>query len=98
MKGYWIALYKKIDNIENLKSYSTQATPVIKSFGGKPLVRGGKYLNLEGEIFLRTVIWEFPNYQQALKCHDSKEYQDGWTIAKDTTERNLQIIEGFSTE
>ena len=98
MKGYWIALYKKIDNIENLKSYSTQVTPVIKSFGGKPLVRGGKYLNLEGEIFLRTVIWEFPNHQQALKCHDSKEYQDGWAIAKDTTERNLQIIEGFSTE
>jgi len=98
MKGYWIALYKKIDNIENLKSYSTQVTPVIKSFGGKPLVRGGKYLNLEGEIFLRTVIWEFPNHQQALKCHDSKEYQDGWAIAKDTTERNLQIVEGFSTE
>ena len=37
-----------------------------------------------------------------MKCHDSKEYQDGisksWAIAKDTTERNLQIVEGFSTE
>jgi len=28
----------------------------------------------------------------------SKEYQEGWALAKDTTERNLQIIEGFSTE
>jgi uncharacterized protein (DUF1330 family) len=98
MKGYWIALYKKINNIENLKNYSTLVTPVIKSFGGKPLVRGGKYLNLEGESFLRTVIWEFPSHQLALKCHDSKEYQDGWAKAKDTTERNLQIVEGFSTE
>ena len=98
MKGYWVALYKIINNSKNLKDYSIQVTPIIKNYGGKPLVRGGKYKCLEGENFSRTVIWEFPNYQQAIKCHDSKEYQDGWAIAKDTTERNLQIIEGFSTE
>jgi len=98
MKGYWVALYKKIDNTKNLKDYSTKVTPVIKSFGGKPLVRGGKYQHLEGEDFLRTVIWEFPNYEAALECHESKEYQDGWALAKGTTERNLQIIQGFNIE
>jgi|TARA_B100000795_G_C22444223_1_gene303133 uncharacterized protein (DUF1330 family) len=98
MKGYWLALYKRIDNAENLKNYSTMVTPIIKSFGGKPLVRGGKYQRLEGENFLRTVIWEFPSYVTAIECHESKEYQSGWALAKDTTERNLQIIEGFSTE
>ena len=98
MKGYWVALYKKIDNAENLKNYSSKVTPIIKSFGGKPLVRGGKFKNFEGEEFLRTVIWEFPNYKIAVECHDSKEYQDGWALAKDSTERNLQIIEGFNIE
>ena len=98
MKGYWVALYKKIDNAENLKKYSSIVTPIIKRFGGKPLVRGGKFLTLEGEKYPRTVIWEFPNYEQAIKCHDSKEYQDGWALAKDTTKRNLQIVEGFNTE
>ena len=98
MKGYWIALYKKIESMENLKKYADSVTPIIKSFGGKPLVRGGKYKCLEGNSFPRTVIWEFPNYEKALECHNSKEYQDGWTLAKDTTERNLQIIEGFNTE
>ena len=98
MKGYWIALYKKIESMENLKKYADSVTPIIKSFGGKPLVRGGKFKCLEGNNFPRTVIWEFPNYEKALECHDSKEYQDGWTLAKDTTERNLQIIEGFNTE
>ena len=98
MKGYWIALYKKIGSMENLKKYADSVTPIIKSFGGKPLVRGGKYKCLEGNNFPRTVIWEFPNYEKALECHNSKEYQDGWTLAKDTTERNLQIIEGFNTE
>jgi uncharacterized protein (DUF1330 family) len=33
-----------------------------------------------------------------MECHNSKEYQEGWALAKDTTERNLQIIEGFSAE
>jgi uncharacterized protein (DUF1330 family) len=98
MKGYWIALYKQINNVDNLKNYGVKVTPVIKSFGGKPLVRGGKYQRIEGEDFSRTVIWEFPNFQKAIECHESKEYQDGWSLAKDTTERNLQIVEGFSTE
>ena len=62
MRGYWVTLYKKIDNVENLKKYSSIVTPIIKRFGGKPLVRGGKFLTLEGEKYPRTVIWEFPNY------------------------------------
>ena len=98
MKGYWIALYKRIDSKDNLKRYAAKVTPIIKSFGGKPLVRGGKYQCLEGEDFSRTVIWEFPNYKSAIECHNCKEYQDGWALAKDTTERNLQIIQGFNTE
>jgi len=94
MKGYWIALYKKIESMDDLKSYAAKVTPIIKSFGGKPLVRGGKHLILEGDNFPRTVVWEFPSYEKAVECHNSKEYQDGWAIAKETTERNLQIIEG----
>tara|TARA_B110000259_G_C13947788_1_gene375472 strand:- start:140 stop:436 length:297 start_codon:yes stop_codon:yes gene_type:complete len=98
MKGYWVALYKKINNTENLKNYSTKVTPIIKSFGGKPLVRGGVYQCLEGQDFSRTVIWEFPSYELAIECHNSKEYQEGWMLAKNTTERDLQIIQGFNIE
>ena len=98
IKGYWIALYKKVGNKDNLKDYAAKVTPIIKSFGGKPLVRGGEYECLEGEDFPRTVIWEFPNYESAIKCHNSKEYQEGWALAKNTTDRNLQIIQGFNTE
>ena len=97
-KGYWISLYFKVDNQENLKKYAETVTPIIKSFGGKPLVRGGKYETFDGENFLRTVIWEFPSYDIAIDCHNSKEYQDGWSLAKDTTKRHMQIVEGFNTE
>ncbi len=98
MKGYWIALYTKIENLDNLKKYAEAATPVIKKYGGIPLVRGGKYKVLSGDEFPRTVIWEFPSFQKAINCHDSKEYLDGWALAKNTTIRNLQIVEGFNTE
>ena len=91
MKVYWIALYKRIDSQENIKNYGAKVIEIIKSYGGKPLVRGGKFKTLEGETYPRTVIWEFPS-------HNSKEYQEGWAIAKHTTKRNLQIIHGFNTE
>ena len=97
-KSYWISLYTKIDSLENLMKYAEIVTPVIKSFGGVPLVRGGKYETFEGDKFLRTVIWEFPNYEKALACLNSKDYQAGWEVAKATTIRHMQIVEGFSTE
>ena len=97
-KGYWISLYIKVNDQENLKKYAEIVTPIIKSYGGVPLVRGGKYPTFDGDNFNRTVIWEFPSYKKALECHDSKEYQAGWSLAKDTTLRHMQIVEGFSTE
>jgi uncharacterized protein (DUF1330 family) len=97
-KGYWIALYKKIKNTTNLSDYAKKATETIIKHGGKPLVRGGKYDVLEGDNFSRTVIWEFPSYEAAQKCYNSSDYQSAWSLAKKTTERNLQVVEGFNTE
>tara|TARA_Y100000589_G_C27074481_1_gene596860 strand:+ start:134 stop:433 length:300 start_codon:yes stop_codon:yes gene_type:complete len=97
-KGYWISLYFKIDNSENLRKYAEIVTPIIKSFGGVPLVRGGEHKTYDGDNFVRTVIWEFPSYQKAIECHNSKEYQEGWGLAKNTTQRHMQVIEGFSIE
>ena len=97
-KGYWISLYFKIDNKENLKKYAETVTPIIKSFGGKALVRGGEHQTFDGDDFIRTVIWEFPSYNKAIECHNSKEYQAGWSLAKQTTKRHMQIVEGFNTE
>tara|TARA_B100000282_G_C31675519_1_gene464241 strand:- start:149 stop:448 length:300 start_codon:yes stop_codon:yes gene_type:complete len=97
-KGYWISLYKKVDNQNNLKKYAETVTPIIKSYGGIPLVRGGKHETFNGDDFVRTVVWEFPSYEKAIECHKSKEYQAGWDLAKATTERHMQIVEGFSIE
>ena len=97
-KGYWISLYTKVENKKNLEKYAETVTPIIKGFGGIPLVRGGKHNTYDGDDFIRSVIWEFPSYEKAIECHNSKEYLAGWDIAKDTTQRHMQVSEGFSTE
>ena len=97
-KGYWISLYLKVENQENLKKYSEAVIPVIKNFGGVPLIRGGNHKTYDGEEFIRTVVWEFLSYEKAVECHESAEYQAGWSLAKDTTIRHMQVIEGFNTE
>ena len=97
-KAYWIALYKKINSLENLKKYAENVTPILKKYGGVPLVRGGNYKIYSGDNFPRTVIWEFPSFNKAIECHNSAEYQEKWNIVKETCKRNLQIVEGFNTE
>ena len=93
-KGYWLATYKKIKSKDNLRNYAAKATETIKSYGGIAHVRGGQHKCFEGNDFPRTVIWEFPTYEVAEKCYNSKEYQEAWSLAKSSTERNLQIVEG----
>ena len=63
-----------------------------------PLIRGGNHKTYDGEEFIRTVVWEFPSYEKAVECHQSAEYQAGWSLAKDTTIRYMQVIESFNTE
>ncbi len=94
-KAYWIAKYKIINNQETLVKYAEKAKKIIETFGGKALVRGGKYITFEGEDFIRTVIWEFENIDIATKCHDSIDYQEAWSLAKNTTVRDLMIVEGI---
>ncbi len=62
------------------------------------MVRGGKSKVYSGEEFSKTVIWEFPSFDKAIECYNCKEYLAGWALAKVTTERILQIVEGFNIE
>ena len=93
LKGYWISVYEKIENTENLKKYADKATTAIGKYSGKFLVRGGKNITLEGNQSPRTVIVEFPTFSDAEKCYNSDEYQEAHSILKDSVKRNLQIIE-----
>ena len=94
MKAYWVCIYEKIDNSEKLKEYALKAKPAVEKFSGKFLVRGGKNKTTDGIKSLRTVVAEFPNYDTALECYNSKEYQEAKSILKGKVVRQYQIVEG----
>ena len=94
MKGYWVCVYEKINNIEKLKEYAVKAKPAVEKFSGKFLIRGGKNRTNEGINSPRTVVVEFPDYNTALKCYDSDEYQKAHDILKGHVVRHHQIVEG----
>ena len=94
MKGYWVCIYEKIDNPEKLKEYAIKAKPAVEKFSGKFLVRGGKNRTNDGIESPRTVVVEFPDYDTAVKCYDSTEYQAAHRILKSHVTRHHQLVEG----
>ena len=94
MKAYWVCVYEKIDNVEKLREYAVKAKPTVEKFSGKFLVRGGKNRTNDGIESPRTVVVEFPNYNNAVECYDSAEYQEAHDILKGHVVRHHQIIEG----
>tara|TARA_B100001540_G_scaffold226102_1_gene200352 strand:- start:218 stop:529 length:312 start_codon:yes stop_codon:yes gene_type:complete len=98
MKAYWVCIYEKIDNSEKLKEYAAKAIPAVEKFSGKFLARGGKNRTNEGIDSPRTVIIEFPDYNTAIECYDSKEYQEAHNILNGYVVRHHQIVESVNTE
>ena len=94
MKAYWVCIYEKIDNLEKLKEYAAKAKPAVEKFDGKFLVRGGKNRTTDGIESPRTVVVEFPDYNSAMQCYDSKEYQEAHDILSGHVIRHHQIVEG----
>ena len=94
MKGYVVTVYKTIKDEDVLKNYAVKARDAIEKHKGKFLVRGGRKITTEGDESPRTVVIEFPSFDEAKIFFYSKEYQDAHAILEDTVVRHHQIIEG----
>lgn len=76
MPAYWVARSRIIDPVE-YKKYTDPLPAIFAQYGGKVLARGGKYRIMEGpETFGRFAVIQFPTFEQAVACFESKEYQD----------------------
>jgi uncharacterized protein (DUF1330 family) len=93
-KAYWIARVE-VANMDGYKDYVAQNGPVFKEFGAKFLVRAGKYENPEGSSRSRNVVIEFKDYETAMACYNSPEYQRLVAIRKPHAENDLVIVEGY---
>ena len=94
MKGYVVCVYKSITNKDKLKEYAAKARVAVEKYKGKFLIRGGKTTTNEGEASPRTVVIEFPSYEEANLFYNSKEYQEAHYILRGHAIRHHQTLEG----
>jgi uncharacterized protein (DUF1330 family) len=93
-KGYWIARVDVTDP-EAYRDYVAANGVAFAKFGGRFLVRGGKFETMEGTSRQRNVVIEFPSYEAALACWTSPEYKKAHKLRANASMGDLVIIEGY---
>jgi uncharacterized protein (DUF1330 family) len=93
-KGYWIGRVD-VKNDEGYKPYAAANAAIFKKFGGRYVIRGGKYECAEGTARSRNVVVEFPDFAAARACYDSPEYQANIKLRQPHAVADIVIIEGY---
>ena len=93
-KGYWIV---RIDVTDQAKydAYKGDNREALAKYGARFLVRGGTFENPEGRSRARNVVIEFRDYQTAVDCYHSPEYQRAAGRRRGGAEFDLIIVEGY---
>ena len=94
-KGYWIVRVS-VKNEANYPDYLQAARPAFEKFGARFLVRGGAYEKMEGEARDRNVVVEFADYQTAVACYRSPEYQAAKSIRNANADADFIVVEGHA--
>jgi uncharacterized protein (DUF1330 family) len=94
-KGYWINVFRKINDPKKVDAYRELAGPYMNSIGAKFLVRGDPVQTYENGLKERVVIIEFPSVEAAIKAHDSPQYQAALKALGDGADRDLRIVPGL---
>ena len=95
MAGY-VVVQVTVNNPEKFSEYQKLVTDTVRNFGGRYLVRGGSFENLEGEWDPnRLVIIEFESVEQAKAWWSSEEYAPALKLREESADSKLVIIEGY---
>jgi uncharacterized protein (DUF1330 family) len=95
MPAYWIARVTVTDDAAYAE-YARRATAAITAHGGEFLVRGGRFVALEGPARPRNVVARFPSVEAAEACYASPAYQEALGFAKGASEREIVVVEGVA--
>ncbi|MDB5484554.1 MAG: hypothetical protein JWR73_1222 [Tardiphaga sp.] len=92
-KGYWIGRVD-VHNEDGYKPYVAANADIFKKYGARPIVRGGRFTAVEGASRGRNVVIEFKDYETALACYNSPEYQANIKVRQPHSIAELIVIEG----
>lgn len=96
MKKGYILVKISIHSPELFKEYPLLSGPHMEKFGGKYLIRGGKFEIAEGDWQAdRTTVVEFESFEKAKACYESIEYAKAKEIRQKSTNTDLILIEGY---
>ena len=93
-KAYWIARVD-VSNEDGFKPYADANAAIFKKFGGRYVVRGGKFDGMEGSSRFRNVVIEFADYATAMACYRSPEYQANIKVRQPHSAVDLIVVEGY---
>ena len=93
-KGYWIGRVD-VHNEEGYKPYAAANGAIFKKYGGRYVVRGGKHTGVEGQARSRNVVIEFANFDAAMACYNSPEYQENIKRRTPHSIAELVVVEGY---
>ncbi|RBO54125.1 DUF1330 domain-containing protein [Rhodovulum sp. BSW8] len=94
-KGYIIA-HITVTDPEAYREYVDRDTPILESFGGRFIVRGGASEAPEGPMKDRHVVIEFPDFETAKRAFHSPEYQEVARIRHATAFSDIVLVEGVA--
>jgi len=95
MPAYWIA-HVTIDDDAQYQHYIDLAPLAFRKYQARFLARGENATSLEGETFVKHVVIEFPDYQTALACYHSEEYQLARQQRIDVAKAMITIVDGLA--
>ena len=93
-RGYWIARIAVTDP-NRYGAYAEALPAVIKRFGGRFLVAGGRCEAAEGEAKPRNVVIAFDDYEAACTCWHSNEYAAVARLRQGAADVDVVIVEGI---
>jgi uncharacterized protein (DUF1330 family) len=93
-KAYWSARVD-VSSEDGFKPYAAANAAIFKKFGGRYVVRGGKFDGMEGSSRSRNVVIEFADYATAMACYRSPEYQANIKVRQPHSAVDLIVIEGY---
>jgi uncharacterized protein (DUF1330 family) len=93
-KGYWIGRVD-VHNDDGYKPYAAANGAIFRKYGGRFLVRGGPFECTEGGSRTRNVVIEFPDYEAAMACFRSPEYQANIKVRQPHSTVDMIVIEGY---
>jgi uncharacterized protein (DUF1330 family) len=92
-KGYVIA-HATVTDAAKWAEYVAKSKVALDKYEGKPIIRGGRSVIIEGNGTLRNVVLEFPSYEHAHNYATSPEYGEAKKARQGAGSIDITVVEG----